>query len=120
VVPAFALLPAGAFPATLVLFGAELGFLDLVFFADFVDDLFGAFFAAGVFFAVFLAFFTARVRFFARFFSAEALTIRVRDDLRAFFAVRFLTIFFLAVATTISFIGQKKIVSDNHGGAFTA
>ena len=59
-VPALALLPAGAFPATLVLFGAALGFLDLVFFADFVDDLFGAFFAAGVFFAVFLAFFAAR------------------------------------------------------------
>jgi hypothetical protein len=105
VVPAFALLPADdAFPATLVLFIVELRLFDFVFFEDFFDGFLGAFFAAAVFLAVFLAFFAARVLFFVRFFSADALAARARGDLRTFFALRFLTVFFLAFATTNSSI----------------
>jgi hypothetical protein len=88
----------------LVCLGAEIRFFNFVFFADFLADFLAAFFATGLFFAafldVFLACFTARVLFFARFFAAAALAGRVRGDLRALFALRFLTVFFLAFATT--------------------
>jgi hypothetical protein len=76
------------------LFIVELRLFDFVFFVDFFDDFLGAFFAAAVFFAVFLAFFAARVLFF----------VRARGDLRALLALRFLTVFFLAFATTNSSI----------------
>jgi hypothetical protein len=115
VVPAFALLPADdGLPATLVLFSVGLRLLDFAFFEDFFDVLLGAFLAVAVFCAVFLVFFVPRLLFFARFFIANALTARARGDLRAFFAPRFLTVFFLGVATTISFYCSDKIVGDDH------
>jgi hypothetical protein len=138
------LLPAdGVFPATLVLFGVELGLFGPAFFADFLGDFSGVFFAAffpavffavfllvfllvvllvflAVFFAVFLAFFTPPLLVLARFFGAAAFAVRARDDLRAFFALRFLTGLFLAVATTISFIAQTRLSGIIAGAASTA
>lgn len=103
----FALLPAaGVFAATFVLFDFEAGLFGFALLATFFDDLFGAFFGAAGFFAAFLTFFAPRLPVFARFFGADAL-VALRRDLRAFFAaffaLRFLTVFLLAVATTISF-----------------
>jgi hypothetical protein len=40
--------------------------------------------------------------------------------LRAFFALRFLTVLFLAVATTISFIAQTRLSGIIAGAASTA
>ncbi|HEX9589810.1 MAG TPA: hypothetical protein VGA15_18955 [Bradyrhizobium sp.] len=131
------LLPAeGVFPATLVLFGVALGLFGPAFFADFLGDFSGSFLAAdffpavffAVFFAVFLAgFFTVFLAFFAprllvlaRFFSAAAFAVRPRGDLRVFFALRFLTVLLLAVATTISFIAQTRLSGIFAGAASTA
>jgi hypothetical protein len=128
------LLPAdGVFPTTLNLFGVALGLFGPALFADFLGDFAGAFFAAGffpaVFFAVFFAvcaavflavflagvlpFFAPRLLVLARFFDAAAFAMPARDDLRAFFALRFLTVLFLAVATTISFIAQNATVGND-------
>jgi hypothetical protein len=63
---------------------------------------------------VFLAFFAPRFTVFARFFCADALA-ELRD-VRVFFALRFLTVFFLAFATTNSFYRSNKIV----GGTITS
>jgi hypothetical protein len=49
----------------------------------------------------------------ARFFNAAAFAVPARDDLRAFFALRFFTVRFLAVATTISFIAQNATVGND-------
>jgi hypothetical protein len=123
------LLPAdGVFPATLVLFGVAPGLFGPAFFADFPGDLSGALFAADffpavffvVFFTVFLAFFAPRSLVLARFFSAAAFAVRARGDLRVFFALRFLTVLFLAVATTISFIAQTRLSGIFVGAASTA
>jgi hypothetical protein len=117
-------LTAGAagegFATTLALAGVELRLFDFVFFAAFFAGFLGTFFAAAVFltvflavflavlfaafFAVFLAFFAPRLLTFARFFTADAFAVLVRADLPAFFAPRFLTVFFLGVATTNSFM----------------
>jgi hypothetical protein len=87
---------------------------DFAFLEDFFDAFLGAFFTAVVFFAVFLAvflaFFAPRLLVLARGFRAALAPCRA---LRTFFALRFLTVFFLAVATTISFIAQNKIVGDD-------
>jgi hypothetical protein len=124
------LLPAGeVFPATLVLFGVALGLFGPALFADFLGDFSGAFFAAdffpavffavcfavflAVFFAGVLAFFALRWLLLARFFNPAAFAVRARDDLRDFFALRFLTVLFLAVATTISFIAQNATVGND-------
>ncbi|HTF79870.1 MAG TPA: hypothetical protein VK620_37110 [Bradyrhizobium sp.] len=129
-VPTFALVPAdNVFSATLVSF-AGLGLFGLLcddFLVGFLDGFLGTFFAA-VFFAVFLAlfvaaflaFFTERLTVLARFFDAAALAVRALGDLRAFFAPRFLAVFFLAVATTISFIAQTRLSGIFAGGASTA
>jgi hypothetical protein len=117
-------LTAGAagegFATTLALAGVELRLFDFIFFAAFFAGFLGTFFAAAVFltvflavflavlfaafFAVFLAFFAPRLLTFARFFTADAFAVLVRADLPAFFAPRFLTVFFLGVATTNSFM----------------
>jgi hypothetical protein len=132
------LLPAeGVFPTTLNLFGVALGLFGPALFADFLGDFAGAFFAAGffpaVFFAVFfavcvavfvavflavflagvLAFVAPRLLVLARFFDTAAFAVPARDDLRAFFALRFLTVLFLAVTTTISFIAQNATVGND-------
>jgi hypothetical protein len=60
-----------------------------------------------------LAFFTPRLLVWPRFFNAAAFAVRARDDLPAFFALRFLTVLFLAVATTISFIAQNATVGND-------
>src|SRR3977135_2709159 len=134
-VPTFALVPAdNVFSATLVSFAAAMGSFGLPF-DDFLvgvlDGFLGAFFAA-VFFTAFLAFFlaafftdfsaffTGRLPVLARVFDAAALAVRALGDLRAFFAPRFLAVFFLAVATTISFIAQTRLSGIIAGGAFTA
>src|SRR5882724_5022719 len=134
-VPTFALVPAdNVFSATLVssavatgLFGLPFddflvgvldGFLG-AFFAAVLFSAFFAFFLAG-FFSVFFAFFTGGLPVLARFFDASALAVRALGDLRAFFAPRFLAVFFLAVATTISFIAQTRLSGIIAGGAFTA
>src|SRR5882672_3693866 len=121
-VPTFALVPAdNVFSATLVSFAAGLGLFGLLcddFLVGFLDGFLGTFFAA-VFVAAFLAFFTKRLLVLARFFDAAALAVRALGDLRAFFAPRFLAVFFLAVATTISFIAQTRL-SGIIAGAFTA
>jgi hypothetical protein len=46
--------------------------------------------------------------------------VRARGDLRAFFALRFLPVLFLAVATTISFIAQTRLSGIFAGAASTA
>jgi hypothetical protein len=114
-VPTFAFAPAdNVFSATRVSFAVATGLLGPLF-DDFLvgalDGVLGAFFAAvfftvflAVFFTIFLAFFTGRLPVLARVFDAAALAVRALGDLRAFFAPRFLAVFFLAVATTISFI----------------
>ena len=127
------LLPAdGVFPTTLNLFGVTLGLFGPALFADFLGDFSGAFFAAGFFPAVFAVFFAVCVAVFlavflagvlaflaplwlvlARFFNAAAFAVPARDDLRAFFALRFFTVRFLAVATTISFIAQNATVGND-------
>jgi hypothetical protein len=124
------LLPAkGVFPTTLNLFGVALGLFGPALFADFLGDFSGAFFATGFFPAVFfavcfavflavflagvLAFFAPRLLVLARFFNAAAFAVRARDDLRVFFVLRFLTVLFLAVATTISFIAQNATVGND-------
>jgi hypothetical protein len=106
---------------SLACFGAEARFFDVVFFADFFGDFLGDFFGDflgafvtpvfffAIFFAAFLAFCVPRLLVFARFFSADALVVGPRSDLRAFFALRFLTVFFLAVATTISFVVETGL-----------
>jgi hypothetical protein len=86
---------------TLGLFDVEGLLADWAFFDDFVAGFFEPFFVAEVFFATFALF--AGFLAFTRFFGAEALATLARRGLRAFFAVRFLTVFFLAIATTISF-----------------
>src|SRR5882757_413607 len=127
-VPTFALVPAdNVFSATLVSF-AGLGLFGLLcddFLVGFLDGFLGTFFAA-VFFAVFLAlfvaaflaFFTKRLLVLARVFDAAALAVRALGDLRAFFAPRFLAVFFLAVATTISFIAQTRLSGIIAGGVY--
>jgi hypothetical protein len=124
------ILPAGGvFAATLVLFDVALGRFGPALFADFLGDFSGACFAADFFSAVFfavcfavflavffagvLAFFAPRWLVWARFFNAATFAVRARDDLRAFFALRFLTVLFLAVATTISFIAQNATVGND-------
>jgi hypothetical protein len=122
----FGLLAAdGVFPAAGAGLGAETGFFDFGFAADFFGDFFVVFFAPAflttffavflvafftVFFTVFLAFFTTRLRVFARCFDAAALAERAGCDLRAFFAFRvlevFLEVFFFGDATTNSFMAQ--------------
>jgi hypothetical protein len=92
--------------------------LAVVFFEDFRAAFFVAvFFLVAVFFtaffAVFLAGAAARLLFFARLFDAAALVV-ARRVLRAFFALRFLTLFFLGVANTISFCCSNTIVGDDH------
>jgi hypothetical protein len=84
-----------------------------VFFAGgfFLTAFFAVFFTA--FFAAFLAGAAARLLFFARLFDATALVV-ARRVLRAFFALRFLTLFFLGVATTISFYCSNTVVGDDH------
>ena len=77
----------------------------------FLAAFLAAFFA--VFLAVFLAGATGRLLFFTRFFDAAAL-VAARRVLLTFFALRFLTLFFLAVATTISFYSSNTIVGDDH------
>jgi hypothetical protein len=105
--------------------GAGRGFFGFVFFtvffAGFFADFLAAFFATGAFFlaaevflTVFLAFLAPRFTVFARFFGADALA-ELRD-VRVFFAPRFLTVFFLAFATTNSFYRSNKIV----GGTTTS
>jgi hypothetical protein len=92
--------------ATVAGFGTGRRSLDFAFFegllADFFADFLAAFFAAAglfkAFFDAFPAFFAARLPVFARVFEAAAVT------LRALFAIRFLDFFFLAVATTNSFV----------------
>jgi hypothetical protein len=90
----------------------------------FFDGFRGVFFAAGFFLAAFFAvFFTAFFAaflagaaarlLFARLFDAAALVV-ARRVLRAFFALRFLTLFFLGVATTISFYCSNTVVGDDH------
>jgi hypothetical protein len=78
------------------------------FFAAFFTVFFTVFF-----FAAFLAGLTARLLFFAGFFDAFAL-VATRRVLRAFFELRFLALFFLGVATTISFYSSNTIVGDDH------
>ncbi len=117
-VAALLLFPAdGVFAATPVLFGVEPRLVDFAFFADFFDGFLAVFFAAAVFFgaflAVFLAFLAARLVFLARFFSAEALATAARRGLRTFFALRFLTVFFLGAATTNSFYCSNQIVGND-------
>jgi hypothetical protein len=106
--PAPALAPVDdAPPLAIVLFGVELALLDAVFLKDFFPAFLGAFFATAFFtdfLTVFLACFVLRVLFFARFFNADPLAVRARADVRACFALRFLTLFFLAFATTNSSI----------------
>jgi hypothetical protein len=110
VVAAFTRFPADeVFPAMLVLLGVDLRLSGRAFFKDFFKDFLGAFFAAGFFVAVFLVFFGKRLPFFARFFGVDALAVRARSDLRAFFGARFLAVVFLAVATTISSIAQTRL-----------
>src|SRR6267154_1826729 len=132
-VPSFALVPAdNVFSATLVSFAVAMGLFDLAF-DDFVDGVLdgflGAFFAAvfftacfavflAAFFTVFLAFFTERLLVLARVFDAAALAVRALGDLRAFFAPRVLAVFFLAVATTISFIAQTRLSGIIAGGVY--
>jgi hypothetical protein len=119
-VPTFALVPAdNVFSATLILFAVALGLFGPLF-DDFLvgvlDGFLGTFFAAvfftaflALFVTAFLAFFTERLLVLARFFDAAALAVRALSDLRAFFAPRFLAVFFLAIATTISFIAQTRL-----------
>src|SRR6202011_1320461 len=85
---------------TLVCLRLETGFFDLVLLAGFLTDFLPAFFVAGFlladFFAAFAVFptcFTPCLLFFARFFTVDALAVRVRGGLRAFLALRFLTVF---------------------------
>jgi cytochrome c biogenesis protein CcdA len=66
-----------------------------------------------VFLAGVLAFLAPRWLVLACFFNAAAFAGRARDDLRAFFALRFFTVRFLAVATTISFIAQNATVGND-------
>src|SRR5882724_5157970 len=128
-VPTFALVPAdNVFSATLVSFAVAMGLFGLLFddfLVGFLDGFLGAFFAAvfftaflAVLFAVFLASFTERVPVLARFFDAAALAVRALGDLRALFAPRFLAGFFLAVATTISFIAQTRLSGIIAGGVY--
>src|SRR5713101_1016509 len=118
----------GSFSASVVSFAVAMGLFGLPF-DDFLvgvlDGLLGAFFAAvfftvffTVFFAVFLAFFTERLLVLARVFDAAALAVRALGDLRAFFAPRVLAVFFLAVATTISFIAQTRLSGIIAGGVY--
>ena len=113
-VTAFGVFGAGSgFAAGTVAFeGGSARFVDAVIadcFEGFFEDFFAAFFAA--FFTVFLAtffalpaFFTTRLLLAARFFAAAFLLALARDDLRTFFALRFLDAFFFGVATTNSFM----------------
>jgi hypothetical protein len=111
------------------LFGVAPGWFGPALFADFLGDFAGAFFAADFFPAVFfavcfavfsavflagvLAVFAPRLLVLARFFNAAGFEVRARDDLRVFFALRFLTVLFFAVATTISFIAQNATVGND-------
>ncbi|MGC2318353.1 MAG: hypothetical protein WA615_17960 [Bradyrhizobium sp.] len=89
------------------MFTVEPGLFDFALFGDFVDHFFEVFFAVAVFLFVPLVFFVARLLVFAGFFSVDTLA-DARRDLRAGFTPRFLTVFFLAVATTISFYCSNK------------
>lgn len=86
---------------------------DLVFFGDFLAGRFEAFFAAERFFAALPLF--AELVFLARFFGAVAL-VAARRDLRAFFPLRFLTVFLLAIATTIPFSARQYCWGLTAGG----
>ena len=87
-------------------------FFAVFFVVFFVVD----FFAADFFFAAFLAFFGALAAFFARFFEADALTLRF--DLPACLRPFFLATFFLALATTNSSYCSNQIVgNDRQRGA---
>jgi hypothetical protein len=110
--PAFVCFRAdGFFSAADAFFAGERRLADVAFFADFFDDFFGDFFrdffgaflAVAAFFAVFLAFVALRLLVFARFF-ARAWAAPARVDLAAFLAFRFFAVFFLALATTNSFV----------------
>ena len=78
------------------------GFPVLVFFERFLAVLRAALFT--VLLVFFVAFLTACLPVLARFFVAEAWL--ARRDLRTFFAVRLVGVFFLAVATPNSFVAQ--------------
>jgi len=107
VVPAFPLLSTGEGLPPAAAFGVERRLFGFGFFEAFFDDFLAAFFAAGVFFAAFFAFFATRLLVFVRFFCADDL-VEARRGLRAFFGLRFLTVFFLGVATTVSFLFLKQ------------
>jgi hypothetical protein len=77
---------------------------------DFFDGFPAALFAVDVF-AAFLAVFTPRLPFFAAFFGADVLAARF--VLAAFLPPFSLTDFFLAFATTISFIAQTRLLGDD-------
>ncbi|MEO6779817.1 MAG: hypothetical protein ABI407_02175, partial [Bradyrhizobium sp.] len=104
------------FLTTLVCGGVAPDLLALGFFDRFLAGFPAALFAAlPVFFAAFL---TACLPVWARFFAAEAWL--ARRDLRTFFAVRFVGVFFLAVATPNSFVAQIDLSGRTIRGAFTA
>jgi hypothetical protein len=88
--------------------GAALGLLISIFFEDFLG-LLRALLAAVVFLAAFRAFFASSLLgFFPRFFVAF-LVERTREDAPFFFALPFLTVFFLGVATTNSFTASTRM-----------
>ena len=66
----------------------------------------------------FPVFFGARAAFFARFFGADALAPRL--DLPACLRPFFLATFFLALATTNSFIAQTRLLGMTASGASSA
>jgi hypothetical protein len=88
----------------LALFGVAPCLFAFVFFEDFFGGFPGAFFAITVLLTAFLVFFAPRRLVFARFFGADGLAPPF--DLPSFF----LTAFFLAFATTISFYCSHQIV----------
>jgi hypothetical protein len=107
VVSALAWLPAGnRFAVASALFGAAS-----LFDALFLADLLRGFFVAG-FLDAFFAFRAPTFAPVARFFSAAGLAARF--DLRARLRAFFLTAFFLAFATTISFCSHKIVGNEQH------
>ena len=96
--------------------GGAFSFLDAAFAVDFLErvpEAFLAFFAIvffALFFAAFLVFFTARLVFFARFFTAAAFAPRPFCDLRVLLAFCFFEGRFFGVATTNSFDTSNETV----------
>jgi hypothetical protein len=90
--------------AVLSFFGVALRLVAFVFFDDFFCDFPGAFFPLTALLAAFLVFFARRLLVFARLFGADVLALPF--DLPSFF----LTAFFLAFATTISFCCSHQII----------